>query len=293
MSRILQFPNNVKPLAAVASIDTVEIFFPPWLRTEQLRNLRQIGKLEECWDRSGQFRVGYLLAVNRPSRSMIGTLDDLHRRYRGTMSRFDVALDSQPPDPHQFRNQVASTCVLRWRRKGRMLNYAGTVYWVNFEDRPNPYRNLCLYRDDKPNRWTGQPGCHLELRFLRAKAVKDQGVRRPLDLLNINPKALFDKHAKWSDAGARHVQIMTRKAVRNGQNPKLVIAPMRRFGSDRSQYVKDQFPNRNLHAIASPFSIPSELTWERRPHSHYCGKQTAHPPFSRLSSHFSTFHDSS
>jgi hypothetical protein len=172
-----------------------------------------------------------------------------------------LALDAQAPDPHQFRNQIAQQGVLRWRRNGRMLDYEGTIYWVNFLDRPNPYRNFVVYAD-RPNRWTGEVDClHVELRFLRARSVKDQNIRRPLDLLNIDPKALFDKHVKWSDAGAKHVQIMTRKAVRNGQNPKLIRSTMRQLGRDRAQYVKDNFPKRKLQAIAPPFSIPAKLTW--------------------------------
>jgi hypothetical protein len=261
-----EFPTTVKPdPLATAYLDSVELYFGPHLKRDELAHLRQHGKLEPCRPRwNPRLLYGWRLILNTPSRADIIALDRLARRYRGTVSRFDLALDIQcrnARERNHITESVKTQATVNWRRKGRMRDFEGTVYWDDFEDHPRPYRTLILY-SDKPNRFTGEDSCvHFELKFLRPRAVKAQGVHRPLDLLDINPQALFAKHVRWSDAGAKHVQIATRKAARKGQNPRMLGYQLRRLGYDRAQYVKDTFPDRKPRQIPPPFSIPISLNW--------------------------------
>jgi hypothetical protein len=167
--------------------------------------------------------VGWRLILNQPSPATILALDSLALRYKGVISRLDIAVDVPAAD---LQDQVRQTAVLRWRPKGQMYDSANVTYWIDYRNR-RPYRNLAVYAD-KASRITGEACVHLELRFMRAQSVRAQGIHRPRDLLNINPQALFDKHIKWSDAGTKHVQIMSRKAVQQAQNPRMISYALHR-----------------------------------------------------------------
>ena len=185
--------------------DTVEIWFPP-LRVAALREIRRYGRVEECRKRTGDI-IGYRLICNQPSRAWLRTADHLASKHHGVLHQVDVALD-MPPAPG-LRELIVSSAVLKWSRKQRMQDDHDTVYWLDLSKRNR--RNLVLY-DDKPSKVTNQPRCvHLELRLYGAATVRRQGLHKPSDLIGLNPKQLFDRHVKWSNAGANYTKNLMRQ----------------------------------------------------------------------------------
>jgi hypothetical protein len=260
-----------------AYLDTVECFLPR-LTTEQYRTCRRFGQIKECRNHRDQL-WGYRLILNQPDPQTLLRVDPLVEQYRGTVCRFDLAIDIQAPDPEAVKQLILRQAVLRWRRRGPM-HEAGehrdeTVYWSYGKGWRT--KNLVIYAD-KHNRFTGELGCvHLELRFLRTKTVRVQGVHRITDLFKVNPKALFDRHVKWSDDADKYVLKVIRKAVKEDiarwQNkpthqfaryraslPALLKTRMRIAGVDRAQTIKDR--GRDMKAITCPLPIPASLTWQ-------------------------------
>ena len=112
----------------IAYLDTVEIFFPPTLKPEQRRSLERTYRLEECDNRQG-----YRLISNQPSEETVRRLDRIAGKYRGVLSRVDVALDITGGDPQHIRDFIIRHAILRWRRKGSSMHDVDntTVYWVD------------------------------------------------------------------------------------------------------------------------------------------------------------------
>jgi hypothetical protein len=268
-------------------LDTIEIFFP-LLRSEQYRDVNRFGEIKECRDHQGSL-WGYRLILNQPNRRTVLRLDPIVKRYRGTVCRFDLAMDIQVPDAKnakKVKDMILRTALLRWRRRGPMHDKGdgpyydrGTFYWVWWEKRHRSNRSLILYAD-KDNRFTGELGCvHLELKFLKANVVRSQGIHRVKDLLDVNPKALFDKHVKWTDYADKYVQKVVRQAVKKdraqyqgkrthpandrvrGSLHKIMEGILHRAKVDRAQTWKDR--GRDMKAIKCPFTVPTTLTWQK------------------------------
>jgi hypothetical protein len=161
--------------------------------------------VEECRNRHGRL-VGCRVIRNQPSKATLQQLDQLARKHRGTLHRIDVALDIEARPG--LRDRIVSTARLKWSRKGQMHEIERTVYWVY---RKRSRRNLVLY-DDKAFRLTGELDCiHLELRLIGADVIRRQGFRRVSELFELNPRQLFERHVKWSDAGESYVRKIMRK----------------------------------------------------------------------------------
>jgi hypothetical protein len=284
MANILTLPGGINPLPSCgslfATIDTIEVFVPPNIRSEQYRSFRRFGRFEPCVAKDRLY--GHRLIVNRPNLNTVQCLDGLAHECGGVLSRFDICFDIQPPDgvtAEQLIAWIANTAILKWRRRGPMQDYEnGNVYWqINHGKRPN--RSLLVYHDEV-NRVTGElNSVHLELRFFRADTIRRQGIERIKDLIALDPQRLVEKHLKFSDIGQDRVKRMMRQAVKADREQYhqkdttgftdqyratigvRIKGLLHRLGHDRSQYVKDVFRRRELNAIEPPFVIPNQLTW--------------------------------
>jgi len=274
MLTITNRSNNAKTAQKIgvsdiaAYLDTVEIWFP-LLRIEDYRKVARHGRLEECRTRYGRL-IGCRLIRNQPSKAWLQQADQLARSYRGMLHRVDVALDMEPRPG--LRELIVTTAVLKWAAKTGMHDNGCTMYWVY---RKCSRRNLVLY-DDRPNRITGELDClHLELRLIGADIIRRQGFHKPSELLRLNPRQLFDKHVKWSEAGEAYVKTIMRKESDKqrkryagqqlspwmdrflGSFPKQVNYQLRRLGLNRSQNLGKEVRNR----VESVLAIPAELEW--------------------------------
>src|SRR4051794_29829553 len=218
---IIQVPARIDKaivfIAVKAYLDTVKVFFPLMLRAEQPRTLNRFGHLEPCIDADGR-QWGWRLIMNQPGKTQLLRLDPIAKKYRGVLSRVDIAVDVQPLPPWtaaSVQTRIVQTAILKWRKPGPMLDEDSAVYWVYWEKgQRRPTRNLVAYFD-RPDRFTGEPDCvHLELRFLRAETIRRQGIRTLKDLINIDPNRLFKKHVNWAENGDAYVNKVVRKAMK-------------------------------------------------------------------------------
>jgi hypothetical protein len=113
---------------------------------------------------TGQLR-GWLLILNQPKRSQIPQLDRIALDLKGVLCRLDIAIDFQHPDPVQMRRWIVQHVVLKWRRKGWMLDEDEGTNWCDRRGKRKPNRNLAVYTG-RPNKITHELNCvHLELRL--------------------------------------------------------------------------------------------------------------------------------
>lgn len=269
-----------------ACIDTIELFFARIRPAEQLRRLKHCSSkalLTQCKGKNGLV-WGYRLTVQQPSLIVLQKLDALVIEYQGIPTRLDVAITYFSGDLTQLKSDILRHCILRWRRAGAMRDYDDDLtYWCAFQQgKKRPHRNLTLY-----NKTIGTRECvRLELRLLRARVLRSNGIHGISDLIDLDPKALFTRHLKWSDVGDKFVQDVIRKAVQSDRK-RTVKTPntftdryrsrishrvrdlLRRTGTDRAQFVRDHHPKRQVNSLPIPLSIPTSLTWmtSRRPHS--------------------------
>jgi hypothetical protein len=167
--------------------------------------------------------------------------------------------------------------MLKWRRKGVMVEVGQTTYWAR-----NGRRLLVVYPADY-NRITGELNpIHLELRLRGAAVIRKEGISGIKDLFMLNPQAVFAKHTKWSDLGDRYVRKMIRQETAKDREtyrgrrvsrfmndyrahiPTYVRTLLRNTGLDRSQNVRDLgVKRRMIKVVKPPFAIPTILTEAR------------------------------
>ena len=263
-----------------AYIDTIELFFPR--RSRPKLPYWVTVKLEECPDQNGNV-WGYRAYFNQPDRHTIVRLDRVARECDGIVCRFDLAIDIQPHSPEragEIKRRILRTAVLRWRKVGYMLDFENGNCWVQWRKGEKRYsRNLELYAD-RHNRFTGEVDCvHLELRFLRANTIRKQGIHSPRDLLQLNPKELFDKHVAFSKAGEEHVRDIVRRHVKEdrekykGRTTSAFLDQYRasihrkikraliRLQLDRAQIIRDRM-GKITKVIPRLFELPCTLVWD-------------------------------
>jgi hypothetical protein len=262
------------PLAIAAYIDSVELFFRYLTRSQRVK-LRRLGHLEECRDRHG-WLWGYRLSKNQPSRRALLQLDRVAKTYRGSLCRFDLAVEFQPALMQPILRQV----LLRWKSRLPMQDLGATTYWVWWGEKERPSKNLVLYLATH-SKITGEAPCvRFELRFLRADAIRRAGIRTG-DLIGINPNALFAKYVKWTSPPDKFVQRIVRKTVTADRErycgletsafvdryraaiPRRATSLLRRLGYDRAQGVKDLHSKRYFKPIPAPVSVPEHLSWRK------------------------------
>jgi hypothetical protein len=280
--------NRIRLTGSYAYLDTLEVHVPPCSDRALYSQLQRLGRLEPC--RNKQW--GHRLILNQPSRAALLKLRQLLHQHPGSkLSRVDVALDMQGANPGELRAFLVTHSMLRWRRRSVMKEIGETVYW----ERVHKARNLVLY-SDKPNKITGELDCcHLELRFTRAKVVKRHGLDDIGKLLKLNPRQLFLKHVKWSEAATRYVNRIAEQegkkaqqklASANIQYPFLVryynnIPRQTRYmltllGYDRAQNLKQLKPKlvkKGGETDQLMKMIPTRLSWKEAKEGRSNGKE--------------------
>lgn len=178
-------------------LDTIEIFFKdyPAGLNKRLSDVQGTKPIIEACRRADNI-WGYRGRIHQPKTQTLFLLDDLLPKYHGTLCRFDVAFDFNGISADWLEQR----CILRWRRPGPMRNYGDTVYWVAQSVRKKrSNRDIALYAD-RPSKITGEPDCtHFELRFYGTPAVRREGIKRPSQLIGLDPAELFQKHIKVVD----------------------------------------------------------------------------------------------
>ena len=280
-------------------IDTVELFLrytPHGLRREVQAVHAHRVQIKECIDRNGVLQ-GYRLIVNQPTTEMLRLLADLQARYHATLFRVDIAVDwltRTQAGAGQLMQLLLRWIMLRWRRKGAMYDHgeaACTHYWVFQAKRTQSgkrrsARDLAVYAD-KPSKFGGEPCVHLELRYQNTEACRRQDVQTAIDLINLNPRFLFDKHVRLSDGARLFVNNIIREHVYSDRLNHLatrskakseialrfeersraaisrrVASIYERGGKFRAQWVKHHHPRWVEKSVPiSVLSVPNCLTW--------------------------------
>jgi len=164
-----------------------------------------------------------------------------------------------------------------------MHEEANAIYWVEQSSRSRrSSRDLILY-DDKPSKITGTACTHLELRFFGALSVRKQGFEHVTDLMEINPRLVFQRHIKLVEFDPETLkQSAIRKAMRHdiafyrgketslfrdkyrASIPRRVRSIIERAYQDRVQQFKNADPNyvNRLNPIPiDVLKLPDRLSW--------------------------------
>src|ERR1700734_1132322 len=159
-------------------IDTVELFFryvPIGLRKSVEEIMGKRLRIKACKDSHGRLR-GYRLFLNRPSSELLRFFSNLQTNHWCRVSRVDLAVDFIT-GTQEHADAIAlylwQHLVLRYRRKDLLKKIESTAYWNSRTRSKNPV----LYAD-RPARTTESrsPCAHLELRIVRARAVRCAGL---------------------------------------------------------------------------------------------------------------------
>lgn len=274
---------------ADAYIDTLEMFFryrPKGLLKAMQSILSREIWFEPCKDPAGNVH-GYRLIVQHPNIEAVRVLNDWQHKHRGVLCRLDVAYDLSP-HPHVTRSALTQWInqhvLLRWRRRGDMLDVETTLYWIQQKARKRRSSRDIAFYSDRPSKLTGELDCiHLELRLQNASAIKREGIERAIDLIDLDPQALFAKHIRLVsfDAQERKQNAIrqTVKADRLTRRSKTTSAFTdryrasiakrvndfwNRYGLDRVQNYKDFNPEYVSSLITLPantINVADCLSW--------------------------------
>src|SRR4051812_12647755 len=198
--------HAINPADVTSYCDGVELFFRKYPKGAPSR-------IEECFTREG-YRIGWrtinCLKHNQLTERHICELDAVQQEFDGKMHRFDIAVDLPPI--YGLRDKIAQQVIMKWRRRQPMQDSENVTY-LCAPNKRHP-RNFILY-DDRHSKITGElKVVHLELRFRGTPIIRKQGIKRVRELLTLNPKELFQRHIKLSDAGEKHVQSIMRQATK-------------------------------------------------------------------------------
>jgi hypothetical protein len=266
-----------------AAIDTAKWFFPPFLKREQLQRLKALqkllppkGKHHRVLLRRGKW--GWHLTLQQPTIAVLQQLDPMVHEFKGVLTRVDIALYYSGGDLTKLRSGIPLHMMLRWRRRQPMHDIRATTYWCKEGGKRPPPRNLTTY-SDRPNKVTGEAECvKLELRFLRAYAIRANQVHSISDLMTLNPHDLFNRHVKWANVSETFVQKIVRNEVNKDRKRYQGIVTkqgvdryrgtIRRSASNvlrrnlRVQILRDSSnPRTTIKSGTIPLTIPTALTF--------------------------------
>jgi hypothetical protein len=273
----LSYPAGAVELRnAVPYLDTLELFFrclPKGIRGLIGSTQGKPPIIKPCKNKS-DWVWGYRVIVHQPSIPTQKILDVLQEQHGAVICRFDIAYDF----PHVTRAWLERHVIMRWRRKGAMLEQPNGVYFIVQKGRrKRSGRDIYLY-DDRPSKITGELDVpHLDLRFQNAEAVRRQGINLVRDLIDLNPRELFEKHLKLVNVNIEGVtNLLIRKTLRAERErhqrrrrqskkicpfldrfraslPHRLRCQLNRLFRGRAQLVKDLFPD--LISKSKPITI--------------------------------------
>ena len=266
---------------AISYIDTIELFFRYLAKGMRAEIEAVYGRslwATPCKDRIGNV-VGYRLGLHQPNMAVLPVLENFQRLHSGTLCRLDIPVDLTT----HSSAWIAQRCLLRWKRSGPLHDEENALYWIEQLSRSRrSNRDLVLY-DDKLSKITGAPCTHLELRFFGTSSVRRQGFERATDLIEINPRLIFQHHIKLVEFDPEAFkQSQVRAAIERdvafyrgketssfidkyrASIPRRVRSIVQRVFQDRVQQVKNVNSDyvRRLKPIEIDIlNLPDRLSW--------------------------------
>lgn len=279
MRKIARERVRIKPKAIAdvfAYCDTLEFFSKRRPVQDLMRSLR--AQLQRpvyfkpvIWRGT---RWGYRLIINQPIQSVIPALDDWKNETGATITRFHCAydFDNAPEVPREeLIEWLRTNTHLRYRRStDEAVDVEGTRYAVKRAGRlARPSRDIAAY-NTRVGKLDGEiDKIHIELRLETSRAVKNAGIERPLDILTLDPRALFARYIKIADVSLA-VRKITERSI-EAIEPTNVIdvrvrvqSHMKRTGCDTLTGLKQHYPR--LAERLTPLdalNISDRLHWVR------------------------------
>jgi hypothetical protein len=266
---------------AVAYIDTLELFFK--FLSKGMRGQIEAAYGRSLWTTPCEDRlnnlVGYRIGLHQPNLDVLPVLEQFRQQARGTLCRLDAAVDLTT----HCSDWIAQHGLLRWRRPGPLHEEENAIYWIEQSSRSRrSNRDLALY-EDKLSKITGAACTHLELRFFGTPSVRKQGLESVIDLIEVNPRLLFQRHIKLVEFDPEALKRSEVKAAikrdiafYHGKEtsafidkyrasiPRRVSSLIQRQCQDRVQQVKNVYPdyvNRLKPIPIDVLNLPDRLSW--------------------------------
>lgn len=219
-------------------------------------------------------RWGYRLVVNQPIPSVLPILDDWKQHTGATISRFHCAYDfdnALEVPREELIEWLRTNTHLRYRRStDDSLDYEGTRYAVKSAGRKTrPSRDIAAY-NTRVGKLDGEiDKIHVELRLETSRAVKNAGIERPLDILTLDPRALFARYIKAADVSLA-VSKIAEQSIEAIEPTDLfdvrarVHAHMKRTGCDTLTGLKQHHPRLVERLTPSDaLNISDQMHWVR------------------------------
>ena len=268
-------------IQCVAYVDTLELFLPRKHRPrlQAFKDLKMM--ISTCKNRQNQV-CGYRCTIHQQNKltlQKLQQLDFLTRQYQGIIIRSDIAFDFSSPEYEKLQRFIVTHGILKWRPKQPMQNKDEVYYWCALRrNKRRIARNLVLYLHQ--NKITEEPNnVHFELRLLNSAMIRKSGIHHVSDLINFNPKHLFNRHIKFSDIAVTVANEIARKEANkdreryrgNSTNDfvdtyrdgikRRVKSLLKLIQWDRAQIVHDAFPKRKVNPMTVELNIPEILSW--------------------------------
>ncbi|MEM1027925.1 MAG: hypothetical protein AAGJ38_07555 [Planctomycetota bacterium] len=116
------------------------------------------------------------------------------------VNRLEVACDFDAPTPgraEKIKTWVDAHAIKKFGGAANVGWFANTRYTSR-----RRWRSVQVVSyADRPNRLTGGPTCHVEIRFAAARQVRSAGVASPADLATFDPAAVWDRWIAWEVVG--------------------------------------------------------------------------------------------
>jgi hypothetical protein len=269
----------------LAYLDDVEMLFRKRFRLNELRRLQGERKCwwEECKGRDG-YVFFYRLVVKRPDQKTLKYLAQLQQQHKGKIFRIDLALDlitANEADAEALNDWLLKHTMLRWRRKGHMLDIENTFYWIEQRKRKRRSNREVVLYPDRESKITGEVDCvHLELRFLNVSACRTAGLSQIDSLLDLDPSEVIKKHLKFTSFDVEaYQQQRVKKAVEDDRKehrrankpanefldqyrssiPRRIMSHLKRTQQDRAQGIRNFHPRISMNSV--DLDLPKHLEW--------------------------------
>lgn len=165
-----------------------------------------------------------VITVHSPSDETLLMLDTICKVAKGTVTRFDIALDHHSGNPQAMKSWLVKHAVVKHRPKATrprsngddppplmMRDVGDTTYWHNQTNRIKCTRREIVCYADRVSKVTREPCCHFELRIQQADAVRRNGVHKPSDIARLNPAELFARNVTLIDISYHQKERLIRR----------------------------------------------------------------------------------